>query len=75
LPLSRRGIRVHGIELSRAMVRQLQAQQGGSDIGVTIGDLASVMVGAGFRLVCLLRSSRSVIPASRAMRSSSDGHT
>ena len=56
LPLSGRGVRVHGIELSRAMVAQLQAQQGGSDIGVTIGDLASATVGAAFRLVYLLRN-------------------
>jgi SAM-dependent methyltransferase len=56
LPLSRRGVRVHGIELSPAMVAQLQAQQGGSEIGVTIGDLASATVGAAFRLVYLLRN-------------------
>ena len=35
LPLSRRGVRVHGIELSPAMVAQLRTQQGASDIGVT----------------------------------------
>lgn len=57
LPLSRRGVRVHGIELSRAMAVRLHAQQGGSDIGVTIGDLASTAVGgATFRLVYLLRN-------------------
>ena len=56
LPLSRRGIRVHGIELSRAMIAQLQMQQGGSDIGVTIGDLATASAGTTFRLVYLLRN-------------------
>lgn len=56
VPLTRRGVRVHGIELSRAMVAQLQLQEGGSDIGVTIGDLASATVGAAFRLVYLLRN-------------------
>lgn len=56
LPLSRRGVRVHGIELSRAMAARLHAQQGGSDIGVTIGDLASTSVGATFGLVYLLRN-------------------
>jgi len=56
LPLSRRGVRVHGIELSRAMVARLQAQPGGSDVGVTIGDLASVTVGAAFRLIYLVRN-------------------
>jgi SAM-dependent methyltransferase len=56
LPLSRRGVRVHGIELSAAMVAQLRAQPGGTGIGVTVGDLASATVGATFRLVYLLRN-------------------
>jgi Methyltransferase domain len=56
LPLSRRGVRVHGIELSRAMVSRLQAQQGASDIGVTIGDFAAATVDGLFTLVYLLRN-------------------
>jgi SAM-dependent methyltransferase len=56
LPLSRRGIRVHGIELSPAMVDQLQAQQGADDIGVTIGDFATAKVGERFTLAYLLRN-------------------
>lgn len=34
LPLTRRGITVHGIDLSAAMVARLRAQPGGSDIPV-----------------------------------------
>src|SRR5258705_3602642 len=56
LPLSRRGVRVHGIELSRAMIAQLRAQPGGSDIGITIGDFASATAGAAFSLVYLVRN-------------------
>src|SRR6266508_4368626 len=56
LPLSRRGVRVHGIELSPAMVAQLQTQQGASDIGVTIGDFATAKVGGTFTLAYLLRN-------------------
>jgi SAM-dependent methyltransferase len=56
LPLSRRGVRVHGIELSRAMIAQLRARPGGPDIGVTIGDLAAAAAGGTFRLVYLLRN-------------------
>jgi 16S rRNA A1518/A1519 N6-dimethyltransferase RsmA/KsgA/DIM1 with predicted DNA glycosylase/AP lyase activity len=41
LPLARRGIPVHGIELSRAMVARLQAKPGSEEIGVTIGDMAT----------------------------------
>ena len=44
LPLSRRGVRVHGIDLSPAMVAQLRAKPGADDIGVTIGDFATTRV-------------------------------
>lgn len=56
LPLSRRGVRVHGIELSPAMVARLRGQPGASAIEVTVGNFASVAVGATFRLVYLLRN-------------------
>ncbi|MBA2327944.1 MAG: class I SAM-dependent methyltransferase [Actinobacteria bacterium] len=54
LPLSRRGVRVHGIELSPAMVAQLQAKPGADDIGVTIGDFATTRVSGAFRLAYLV---------------------
>jgi hypothetical protein len=56
LPLSQRGVRVHGIELSPAMVAQLRTQPGASDIGVTIGDFATTEVQGTFSLVYLLRN-------------------
>src|SRR5215471_13794535 len=56
LPLSRRGIRVHGIEISSAMVTRLQEQPGGADIPVTIGDFATTTVDETFTLVFLLRN-------------------
>jgi Methyltransferase domain len=55
LPLNRRGVPVHGIELSVAMAAQLYAGQSGS-IGVTIGDFATATVGQAFSLVYLLRN-------------------
>ncbi len=42
LPLSRRGVRVHGIDLSPAMVTRLQAKPGADAVGVTIGDFATI---------------------------------
>ena len=54
LPLAARGVRVHGIELSRAMVQRLRAKPGGSDIPVTIGDFATVSVPGTFRLAYLV---------------------
>ncbi len=44
LPLARRGVPVHGIELSRAMVARLRAKPGGEGVGVTIGDFATTTV-------------------------------
>ena len=54
LPLARRGVPVHGIDLSRAMVARLRAKPGGDDIGVTIGDFATTRVDGTFRLAYLV---------------------
>ena len=54
LPLARRGVDVHGIDLSRAMVARLRAKPGGDAIGVTIGDFATTRVDGGFSLVYLV---------------------
>jgi SAM-dependent methyltransferase len=56
LPLSERGVRVHGIELSPAMVTQLQAKPGAADVGVTIGDFATTKVEGSFTLAYLVRN-------------------
>ena len=56
LPLSRRGVRVHGIEASTAMVAQLRAKRGDADIGVTIGDFATATIDATFTLAYLVRN-------------------
>ncbi len=47
LPLARRGVPVHGIDLSRAMVARLRDKPGGDAIGVTIGDFATTRRGRG----------------------------
>ncbi|MEV0360598.1 class I SAM-dependent methyltransferase [Nocardia sp. NPDC050697] len=54
LPLAARGVPVHGIELSAAMVARLRAKPGGAGIGVTLGDFASTNVGADFTLAYLV---------------------
>jgi SAM-dependent methyltransferase len=56
LPLSRRGVRVHGIELSPAMAAQLRAHPGADQIGITIGDFATTRVSDTFRLAYLVRN-------------------
>jgi SAM-dependent methyltransferase len=50
LPLARRDVQVHGIDLSEAMVAQLRAKPGGEAIGVTIGDFATTTVEGSFSL-------------------------
>jgi SAM-dependent methyltransferase len=54
LPLARRGVRVHGIDLSGAMVRRLQAKPGAEDIAVTIGDFATTTVDGTFSVAYLV---------------------
>jgi SAM-dependent methyltransferase len=56
LPLRRRGVRVHGVELSPAMVAQLRTKPGAGDIGVTIGDFATTTVDGSFTLAYLVRN-------------------
>jgi SAM-dependent methyltransferase len=53
LPLAERGVPVHGIELSSAMVERLRAKPGG-DIEVTIGDFATTRVEGAFAVVYLV---------------------
>ena len=53
LPLAERGVPVHGIELSDAMVARLRAKPGGDAIPVTIGDFAMARAGDGFAVAYL----------------------
>lgn len=54
LPLAQRGIRVHGIELSSAMLARLRAKPGAEQIDVTIGDFATTKVDGTFSLAYLV---------------------
>ncbi len=54
LPLSNRGVRVHGIDLSDAMVARLRAKPGAEQIGVTIGDFATTTVEGRFSVAYLV---------------------
>jgi SAM-dependent methyltransferase len=51
LPLAARGVEVHGIDASAAMVAGLRAKPGGAAIPVTMGDFAEVAVEGTYRLV------------------------
>jgi SAM-dependent methyltransferase len=54
LPLARRGVPVHGVDLSQAMVERLRAKPGGDAIGVSIGDFATTTVEGSFSLAYLV---------------------
>jgi len=54
LPLAARGVPVHGIELSGAMIARLRAKPGAEGIGVTIGDFATATADGTFRLAYLV---------------------
>lgn len=51
IPLAQRGVEVHGIEISEAMMDRMRAKRGGEKIDVTIGDFADVKVEGTFSLV------------------------
>ena len=54
LPLARRGVPVHGIDLSRAMVARLRGKPGGKQLDVTIGDFATARAEGTFALAYLV---------------------
>jgi Methyltransferase domain len=54
LPLAARGVPVHGIDASAAMVAKLRTKTGNDAIDVTIGDFATARVDGRFALVYLI---------------------
>lgn len=54
LPLAARGVPVHGIDISEAMVARLRAKPGADRVGVTIGDFATTKVDRTFSLAYLV---------------------
>lgn len=54
LPLHVRGVDTHGIDLSPAMIAQLRRKPRGSELPVTVGDVASTVVDGAFALVYLV---------------------
>ena len=54
LPLHAKGVLVHGIDLSTAMVARLRAKPGNEGIGITIGDFATIAVPGTFRVAYLV---------------------
>jgi hypothetical protein len=53
IPLSARGVHVHGIDLSAAMLAQLRSKPGAERIGTTQGDFATALAPGQYRVVYL----------------------
>jgi SAM-dependent methyltransferase len=53
LPLKERGVDIHGVDISEAMVARLREKPGGAEIPVTIGDMAEVDYGGRFAVIFL----------------------
>lgn len=51
LPLQEKGIAVHGIDISPAMIEKLRSKPGGDKIQVTMGNFADVAVDGQFTLI------------------------
>ena len=56
LPLQQRGIEVHGIDASEAMIAQLRAKPEGDQIPVTLGSFADIAVDGQFSLIYVVFS-------------------
>jgi SAM-dependent methyltransferase len=54
LPLSTRGVKVHGIDSSPAMVDKMRKKPGGENVPVTLGDFADVPVQGLFDLIYIV---------------------
>jgi SAM-dependent methyltransferase len=57
LPLSQRGVKVHGIDISADMVDQLRRKPDSDPIGTTVGDFAETVVPGVFSLVYVVYNS------------------
>ncbi len=51
LPLTQRGIRMHGVDASPAMVEKLRGKPGGADIPIELGNFANLKIGGRFSLI------------------------
>lgn len=70
LPLARRGLEVHGIDASPAMVDRLRAKPGGEAVAVVVGDFADVAarVEGGFGVIFVAYNTLFNLPSAEAQR-------
>jgi SAM-dependent methyltransferase len=56
IPLAARGVAVHGIEASQAMLDRMRAKPGGAEIPVTLGDFTDVAIDGEYALIYIVFS-------------------
>lgn len=66
LALAERGVEVHGVDGSEAMVAQLRAKPGGADIPVTMGDFSEVPVEGPYALIFVAAGTFFELPSQEA---------
>ena len=66
LPLVSRGLQVHGIDSSEAMLAALQAKPGGEQVAVTVGDFADFDLADRFSLVFVVFNTLFALPDQEA---------
>ncbi len=66
LPLAQRGVDVHGIDASAAMVARLRSKPGGDRIPVTIGNFGDLAIGRRFSLVFVVFNTFFGLPSQEA---------
>jgi SAM-dependent methyltransferase len=66
LPLVARGVEVHGLDASPAMVERLHAKPNGADVSVTIGDFTEVAVAGEFALIYIVFNTFFTLPTQDA---------
>jgi SAM-dependent methyltransferase len=66
IPLAARGVAVHGIEASRAMLDRMRAKPGGADVAVTLGDFTDVAVDGEYTVIYVVFSTLYGLPTQSA---------
>jgi SAM-dependent methyltransferase len=62
LPIAARGVEIHGVDASAAMVERLRAKPGGADIPVTMGDFADPLPEGPWAVVLLAFNTLFALP-------------
>ncbi|HVN29379.1 MAG TPA: class I SAM-dependent methyltransferase [Candidatus Binataceae bacterium] len=61
-PMAQRGIRMHGVDSSPAMVAKLRAKSGGAEIAVEMGSFANLKIGGRFSLIYVVFNTLFALP-------------